>query len=97
MKKARFLCAAMTMLLTCTLSASALTHTVVRGDTMWKLAVRYKVGTSEIIAANPQIADPNLIYPGQKLTIPGKAKADTKSKTSTKKAATKSSKNKKRR
>ena len=22
-------------------------HTVVRGDTMWKLAVRYEVGTSE--------------------------------------------------
>lgn len=37
---------------------------------MWKLAVTYKVGTSEIISANPQIANPNLIYPGQKLNIP---------------------------
>ena len=70
MKKARFLCAAMTMLLACTLSASALSHTVVRGDTMWKLAVKYEVGTQEIIDANPQIQDPDLIYPGQKLTIP---------------------------
>ena len=35
---------------------AALTHTVVRGDTMWKLAVRYEVGTSEIITANPQVA-----------------------------------------
>ena len=54
----------------CTLSASALSHTVVKGDTMWKLAVKYEVGTSEIAAANPQIANPNHIYPGQVLTIP---------------------------
>lgn len=51
-------------------SASPLTHTVTRGETMWKLAVKYQVGTSEIIAANPQISNPNLIYPGQTLTIP---------------------------
>ncbi len=37
---------------------------------MWKLAVRYQVGTREIILANPQIKNPNLIYPGQRLTIP---------------------------
>lgn len=51
-------------------SAANLNHTVVKGDTMWKLAVAYQIGTSEIIAANPQIKDPNLIYPGQVLTIP---------------------------
>lgn len=45
-------------------------YTVVKGDSMWKIAVRYEVGLSEIIAANPQIKDPNLIYPGQVLTIP---------------------------
>lgn len=49
---------------------AAQTHTVQRGDTMWRLAVRYEVGTSEIIDANPQIADPDLIYPGDVLTIP---------------------------
>ena len=53
-----------------TTSASALSHTVVRGDTMWKLAVQYQVGTSEIIASNPQASNPDLIYPGQILTIP---------------------------
>ena len=37
---------------------------------MWKLAVKYQVGTSEIIQANPQISNPNLIYPGQVLAIP---------------------------
>ena len=50
--------------------AASLSHTVAPGDTMWKLAVRYQVGTSEIIQANPQISDPNLIYPGQVLQIP---------------------------
>ena len=51
-------------------SAVGTTHTVVRGDTMWKIAVKYQVGISEMISANPQIANPNLIYPGQKLNIP---------------------------
>ena len=49
---------------------AATTHTVAAGDTMWKLAVKYQVGTSEIIAANPQIKNANLIYPGDVLTIP---------------------------
>ncbi len=53
------------------LSASAATtHTVVKGDTMWRIAVRYEVGLSEIKSANPQIANPDLIYPGQVLKIP---------------------------
>jgi len=50
--------------------AANLSHTVVKGDTMWKLAVKYEVGTSEIIKANPQISNPDLIYPGQSLAIP---------------------------
>ena len=50
--------------------AAPLTHTVKSGDTMWLIAVRYQVGLSELIKANPQIKNPNLIYPGQKLKIP---------------------------
>ena len=53
-----------------TLPASALSHTVAKGDTLWKLAVKYEVGTREIINANPQVQNPDLIYPGQVLTIP---------------------------
>ncbi len=49
------------------------THTVVSGDTMWKIAARYQVGVSEIIQANPQVSNPNVIYPGQKLNIPAKS------------------------
>jgi uncharacterized YkwD family protein/spore coat assembly protein SafA len=46
------------------------THKVEKGDTMWKIAVRYEVGLSEIISANPQITNSALIYPGQILNIP---------------------------
>lgn len=51
-------------------ASAATTHTVVKGDTMWKLAVRYEIGVSEIKSANPQIANPDLIYPSQVLNIP---------------------------
>ena len=67
----------MTVILIASLSISSvsavsnsLSHTVVKGDTMWKLAVKYQVGVSEIIKANPQISNPDLIYPGQVLSIP---------------------------
>ena len=72
MKKLTILAAAalLTAALTVSASASSLSHTVVKGDTMWKLAVKYQIGTSEIIAANPQVANPDLIYPGQILNIP---------------------------
>lgn len=46
------------------------THTVVQGDSMWKIAVRYQIGVSELIQANPQISNPSQIYPGQKINIP---------------------------
>ncbi|WP_257348743.1 SafA/ExsA family spore coat assembly protein [Pseudalkalibacillus decolorationis] len=49
---------------------AASSHTVQSGDTMWKIAMRYQVGVSEIINANPQVNNPNLIYPGKRITIP---------------------------
>lgn len=51
-------------------SAANLTHTVQRGDTMWRIAVKYEVGLSEIKGANTHIKNPDLIYPGDKLYIP---------------------------
>jgi uncharacterized YkwD family protein/spore coat assembly protein SafA len=45
-------------------------HTVRYGDSLWKIAVRYEVGLSELINANPQIENPDLIYPGQQIKIP---------------------------
>ena len=72
MKKTITVLLTVIMLCFAALHASAASHTVVSGDTMWKIAVKYQVGTSEIIAANPQISNPNLIYPGQILNIPDK-------------------------
>lgn len=62
-------------LLTAVLSAqlmpvSAVQHTVLKGDTMWKIASGYKVGVGEVIGANPHVVNPDLIYPGQIINIP---------------------------
>jgi uncharacterized YkwD family protein/spore coat assembly protein SafA len=46
------------------------TYTVKPGDSMWIISVKYRIGLSEIIAANPQIRNPRLIYPGNKITVP---------------------------
>ncbi|MBH0228625.1 SafA/ExsA family spore coat assembly protein [Halobacillus sp. KCTC 3957] len=46
------------------------TYTVRSGDTLWKISQRYQIGLSEIINANPQIQNPDLIYPGDRVTIP---------------------------
>lgn len=58
------------LLLALPAAAATVDHTVVPGDTMWKTAVRYRVGLDEIIAANPQIKDPHWIYPGDVLHVP---------------------------
>ena len=51
-------------------SAAAETYTVRKGDTLWGIAKRYDVTLAALIAANPQIKNPNLIYPGDKVRIP---------------------------
>ena len=51
---------------------AASTHTVVKGDSLWRIAVRYQVGLSEIKSANPQIKNYDLIYPGDVINIPTK-------------------------
>ena len=44
-------------------------YTVARGDTLWGLSRRYGVALNRIIELNPDIRNPNLIYPGQKVRI----------------------------
>ncbi len=65
------LCLALTLLL-CVPAHAADTdvYTVQKGDSLWKIAVKYQVGLSEIIGANPQFKNPALIYPGDKVTVP---------------------------
>ncbi len=54
-------------------SFATTSYTVRSGDSMWKIAVKYEVGISELIKANPQIKNPALIYVGQVITIPNAA------------------------
>ena len=70
MKKRIILTLLFVLILSTNTFAQSLQHTVVPGDSLWKIAVKYQIGLSEIISANPQIKDPNLIYPGQKITVP---------------------------
>lgn len=41
-----------------------------KGDTLWGIAKRYGVELAELVRANPQIKNPNLIYPGNEVRIP---------------------------
>lgn len=44
-------------------------HTVVRGDTLSKIARRYGTSVDTLLALNPQITDPNRIEVGDKLRV----------------------------
>ena len=50
------------------------TYTVKSGDVLWKIAKQYGM-TWQSLAEFNKLADPNLILPGQKLTIPDKTAA----------------------
>ncbi len=49
------------------------TYTVKSGDSMWSIAKRNGVPFADLIAANPQVKDPGLIFPKQVLTLPTQA------------------------
>ncbi len=70
----KFICtvlvSVMLIVITAVVSHAAIIHTVERGDSLWKLAVKYQVGLSEIKSANPTIKNYDLIYPGQQINIP---------------------------
>ena len=44
-----------------------------RGDTLRKIAARYGTTVDAILKVNPNIKNPNIIYVGQAITIPGQA------------------------
>jgi uncharacterized YkwD family protein/spore coat assembly protein SafA len=45
-------------------------HVVKKGDTLWKIAMKYEIGVKEIIQANTQFKNPDLIYPNDIVYIP---------------------------
>lgn len=49
-----------------------MSYTVRSGDTMSAIAARHNISLKALIAANPQVRNPNLIYSGQTLNIPGR-------------------------
>jgi len=58
---------------TAALAANPGQHIVRPGDTMWNISRMYNVALNDLIRANPQITNPNLIFPGQIINIPGSA------------------------
>ena len=58
-------------LLVALLALSSVDYTVERGDTLGRIAKEQGVSLSDLIDAN-EIANANLIFPGQILVIPGK-------------------------
>ncbi|MGE5251813.1 MAG: LysM peptidoglycan-binding domain-containing protein [Bacteroidota bacterium] len=46
------------------------TYVVQRGDTLYRIAVRYGVSLSAMLAVNPQIWNANFIYTGQVINLP---------------------------
>jgi len=46
------------------------TYTIQSGDTLSGIASKYGTTVNALLAANPNITNPNLIYAGAKLTIP---------------------------
>ncbi len=49
------------------------TYTVQRGDTLWDIARSHGVSLNALLEANPQIANPDLIYPDQVIRLPSHA------------------------
>ncbi len=56
------------------ITGSQSAYTVRKDDTLWDLAMRFlrnPFSWNKIWNANPQIRNPNLVYPGQEIAIPG--------------------------
>lgn len=68
--KKKFIIVIVVLLLPILSVTAATTYTVKPGDSLWKIAVMYQRGVREIINANPQFKNPDLIYPGDKVNIP---------------------------
>lgn len=52
----------------CQPMAGAVIYMVQKGDSLWKIAKRYRTTVADIVAVN-EIENPDVIYPGQKLLI----------------------------
>lgn len=44
-------------------------HTVVQGDTLWGIAIKYGLSMDTLLGLNKGIRNPNLIYPGERIRV----------------------------
>jgi len=51
-------------------------YQVLPGDNLSRIAARYHTTVRAFLQANPQITNPNLIFPGVKLLVPRQAKVE---------------------
>ncbi len=51
-------------------AVSAAPYVVKSNDTMWTISRQYGISLTSLIQANPQVANPNVIWPGMVLHIP---------------------------
>ncbi|TDF92538.1 CAP domain-containing protein [Paenibacillus piri] len=52
-------------------AVSAAPYQVSGNDTMWTISQKHGISLTSLIKANPQISNPNIIWPGLVLNIPG--------------------------
>lgn len=50
-------------------TAGQVWHTVVKGESLWKIARDYGVELGQVVALNPDIKNPNLILPGERVRV----------------------------
>ncbi|GLB60328.1 CAP domain-containing protein [Cytobacillus sp. NCCP-133] len=73
MKKKRIFAIVIFLSFAVSMPAAAITeYKVEKADTLWKIADTFNKELLEVINSNPQIKNPNLIYPGQTIFIPGR-------------------------
>jgi uncharacterized YkwD family protein/spore coat assembly protein SafA len=56
---------------------SAAPYSVTGNDTMWTISKQHGISLSSLIKANPQVANPNIIWPGMVLNIPSTGSGST--------------------
>ncbi|MDF2653222.1 MAG: hypothetical protein K0Q73_9027 [Paenibacillus sp.] len=61
--------------------AAPATHSVSGNDTMWLISKKYGISLSSLIKANPQVANPNVIWSGMNLNIPSSTSTNAGTKT----------------
>ncbi len=62
------------ILLTPQPAGAAADYRVEQKDTLWEIALRFQRDLQEIINSNPQIENPDLIFPGEVIIIPDHGK-----------------------